>query len=251
MQKFNNNGVEIAYATAGNSTHPPILLIHGFGSTYKNNWIEPGWTEYLVEAGYFVVMLDNRGHGNSAKLYNKTDYDLDKMTQDGHNLMLHLSFNKYDVMGYSMGARISGYLAMSQPNAVKHVILGGLGDNIIHGTPKVENIAAGLLADNLSDVKDPIGRMFRIFAEHTGSDRKALAACILAPKRVMQKQDVMQIKQPTLVAIGTADDVAGDGEKLVDILPNGTYLPIPKRDHMRATGDKVFKIGVVEFLSQA
>lgn len=249
MQFFNNQNVEIAYLTAGNPINPPILLIHGFGSTHKNNWMEPGWVNHLVNAGYFVVMFDNRGHGQSQKLYTSADYDINKMADDAHNLMCYLKIKRYDVIGYSMGARISAFLAMQNPEVVRRVVFGGLGFNIITGTPGVELISAGLLADTLADVNDKLGRMFRIFADHTGSDRKALAACIMSPRRVMTEAEVQQITQPVLVAIGTVDDVAGSGDKLVEIMPNARYLPIPRRDHMRATGDKIFKQGVVEFLS--
>lgn len=248
MQKFNSQNVEIAYETAGNPEDKPILLIHGFGSTHKNNWVEPGWTAHLVDAGFYVVMLDNRGHGQSQKLYDRVDYNLDRMAEDGYNLMQHLGFDEFDLLGYSMGARISAFIAIAHPDAVKHVILGGLGHNIIEGTPDVEKIANGLLADSLADVKDEHGRTFRIFADHTGSDRNALAACIMSPRRTMTVAEVQQINQSVLVAIGTVDEVAGSGEELVAMLPNGEYLPIPRRDHMRATGDRVFKEGSVKFL---
>lgn len=249
MQKFSNFGVEIAFITAGNPINPAILLIHGFGSTHANNWVEPGWVDFLVEAGFFVVLFDNRGHGQSQKLYQASDYDVDKMAQDAFALMEFLDIGQFDVLGYSMGARISAYLAFQYPKAVRRLILGGLGDNIITGTPEVEEIAAGLLAEKLADVDDKIGRMFRIFADHTGSDRKALAACILSPRRVMTRAEVKQIRQPVLVAIGSVDDVAGDGEVLANLLDDGEFLVIPKRDHMRATGDKVFKQGVAKFLT--
>ncbi|NRA86983.1 MAG: alpha/beta hydrolase [Rhizobiales bacterium] len=248
MLKFISQNVEIAYETAGNPANPPILLIHGFGSTHINNWVQPGWVEFLLNAGYFVVMFDNRGHGMSQKLYDSADYDVHKMADDAHNLMVHLNIKKYNVLGYSMGARISAFVAMQNPASVKRVILGGLGYNIIDGTPGVQQIANGLFANTLEDVKDKLGRMFRIFADHTGSDRKALAACILSPRRVMLEAEVKSIKQPVLVAIGTVDDVAGDGPMLTNLLSDATFLSIPKRDHMRATGDKVFKNGVAEFL---
>lgn len=249
MQIFTTQNIEIAYTVAGEPENLPILLVHGFGSTHRNNWLEPGWTDFLVKAGFYVVMLDNRGHGQSQKLYDRTDYDLDKMADDSYNLMKHLGFDEFDIMGYSMGARISAFVALMHPRAVKHLILGGLGHNIIEGTPDVEKIAEGLLANELADVKDKLGRTFRIFADHTGSDRNALAACIMSPRRVMTEAEVKQITQPTLVAIGTVDDVAGDGEALVALLQDGKYLPIPRRDHMRATGDRVFKEGVVAFLT--
>ncbi len=54
---------------------------------------------------------------------------------------------------------------------------------------------------------------------------------------------------PTLIAVGTADEIAGSAQALGDIIPASQVLDIPSRDHMRAVGDKVYKAGVAEFLS--
>ncbi|MEM1201558.1 MAG: alpha/beta hydrolase, partial [Pseudomonadota bacterium] len=43
---------------------------------------------------------------------------------------------------------------------------------------------------------------------------------------------------------------AGAIEPLVDAVRDGEALPIPRRDHMRAVGDKVFKAGVLRFLEK-
>ena len=53
-----------------------------------------------------------------------------------------------------------------------------------------------------------------------------------------------------LVATGTADEIAGSTAELGRIIPGSKVLDIPNRDHMRAVGDKVYKTGVLEFLSQ-
>ena len=55
MHKFNSNGVEIAYETAGEG--PPILLIHGFASTGRVNWWDTGWVKTLTEAGRQVITI--------------------------------------------------------------------------------------------------------------------------------------------------------------------------------------------------
>ena len=53
-----------------------------------------------------------------------------------------------------------------------------------------------------------------------------------------------------MIAVGTADDIAGSAEALGKIIPGSEVLDIPNRDHMRAVGDKVYKTGVVDFLSR-
>jgi pimeloyl-ACP methyl ester carboxylesterase len=61
---------------------------------------------------------------------------------------------------------------------------------------------------------------------------------------------VASITLPTLVAVGTKDDVSGSGPELAKLLPNATALDIPGRDHNLAVGDKVHKQGVLEFLKR-
>ncbi|WP_163363718.1 alpha/beta fold hydrolase, partial [Enterobacter cloacae] len=71
MQTFDSDGVEIAYidvpATGG--TGDPVLLIHGFASNHAVNWVNTAWVRTLTQAGYRTIALDNRGHGQSGKLY--------------------------------------------------------------------------------------------------------------------------------------------------------------------------------------
>jgi pimeloyl-ACP methyl ester carboxylesterase len=55
---------------------------------------------------------------------------------------------------------------------------------------------------------------------------------------------------PLLIAVGTKDDIAGSAHDLARIIPGSEVLDIPGRDHMRAVGDKVYKTGVVDFLSR-
>jgi hypothetical protein len=44
--------------------------------------------------------------------------------------------------------------------------------------------------------------------------------------------------------------VAGSTAELGKVIPGSEVLDIPNRDHMRAVGDKVYKTGVVDFLSR-
>ncbi len=93
-------------------------------------------------------------------------------------------------------------------------------------------------------------RSFRSFAEQTKSDLKALAACMRRPRQTLSRTQVASIRTPTLVAVGTNDDVAGSAQKLAALIPGARALDIPNRDHMLAAGDKVFKAGVLDFLNQ-
>jgi pimeloyl-ACP methyl ester carboxylesterase len=253
LRRFSSDGVEIAFIDVAPEAHDlsePILLIHGFASSHRINWVNPRWVETLVRAGRRVVAFDNRGHGESEKLYDPADYRSDLMARDAANLLAHLELTRADVMGYSMGARIASFLALAEPGLVRALILGGLGDRLVHGAGLPEGIAEAMEAPSLESLTDPTQRMFRAFADQTKSDRAALAACIRGSRQSLTPKGAARITQPTLVAVGTRDAVAGDPHKLVAMLPRAEALDIEGRDHNLAVGDKAFKAGVLDFLGR-
>jgi pimeloyl-ACP methyl ester carboxylesterase len=248
MPTFSHGPVEIAYLDEGQGD--PIILIHGFASSKDVNWVQTGWFTALKGAGRRVIALDNRGHGQSAKLYNPDDYHTTRMASDAKALMAHLGITRADVMGYSMGARITAFLALQSPELTRSIVLGGLGIHLVEGVGLPESIADAMEAPSLADVTDPQGYTFRAFADKTKSDRRALAACIRGSRQELSREQVGSIRTPTLVAIGTRDLVAGSPDRLVALMPNARALPIPDRDHMIAVGDKVYKTGVLQFLAE-
>jgi pimeloyl-ACP methyl ester carboxylesterase len=253
MPSFKHGDVEIAYLDQGQDgpiAGDPIVLIHGFASNREVNWVYPGWVSTLTGAGRRVIALDNRGHGQSTKLYDPADYHTSKMGDDVRALLDHLRIERADVFGYSMGARVTAFLAAAHPQRVRSAILGGLGHKLIDGVGLPESIAEALEAPSLADVTDPIARTFRAFADQTKSDRRALAACIRGSRQVMSVEEVSQIASPTLVAVGTKDDVAGSAGELAALMQNARALDIPGRDHMLAVGDKTFKTAVLQFLDE-
>jgi pimeloyl-ACP methyl ester carboxylesterase len=248
MPSFFNGAVEIAYLDEGEGD--PILLVHGFASTKNVNWVYPGWVSELKKNGRRVIALDNRGHGDSAKLYDAAQYDVAIMATDVIALMDHLQIQRADIMGYSLGSRMTAVLAKSRPERLRSAILGGIGIGLIEGGGPGENVASALEAPSLGDVTDPVGRTFRAFADQTRSDRRALAACLRGSRRLMTADEAASITVPALIAVGTADEIAGSAHALGRIIPGAQVLDIPNRDHMRAVGDKVYKAGVAEFLSR-
>ncbi len=253
LRHFSSDGVHIAFvdvAPQGHDRGEPILLIHGFASNHRVNWVNPRWVETLSNAGRRVVAFDNRGHGESQKLYAPADYRSDRMARDAANLMARLGIERADVMGYSMGARIASFLALAEPRRVRALILGGLGDRLVHGAGLPEGIAEAMEAPSLESLSDPTQRMFRAFAEQTKSDLAALAACIRGSRQSLTPAEAARIVQPTLVAVGTRDAVAGDPHKLAALLPRAKALDIEGRDHNLAVGDKAFKAAALDFLER-
>jgi pimeloyl-ACP methyl ester carboxylesterase len=248
MPRFLHDGVEIAFLDEG--AGEPIVLVHGFASNKEVNWVAPGWVATLTGAGRRVIALDNRGHGASTKLYEPAAYHSALMAVDVRALIDHLGLGRADVMGYSMGARNTAFLALAHREHVRSAVLGGLGIRLVEGVGLPDTIAEALEAPSLADVSDPVAYMFRAFGEQTHSDLRALAACLRGSRQTLSRAEVGRIATPVLVAVGTKDPIAGSADELAALLPAGRALPIPNRDHMLAVGDKAYKAGVLEFLDE-
>ncbi len=251
MQFFSHDGFDFAYIDQQPSPEAePVLLIHGFASTHIVNWVSPGWVKALTDAGYRAIALDNRGHGSTSKSYDTADYTPQKMAGDAAALLGRLGISRAHVMGYSMGARIAAFLALAEPQLVATLIFGGLGSGMVDGVGDWDPIASALLAEDAASVTHPRGKAFRAFADQTKSDRRALAACIATSRADLTEAEVARITQPTLVAVGTKDDIGGSPDELAGLMPNAESFAIEGRDHMLAVGDRSFKQRAVEFLKE-
>jgi pimeloyl-ACP methyl ester carboxylesterase len=149
-----------------------------------------------------------------------------------------------------MGARIGAFLVLGHRERVRSLIMGGLGIHLTEGFGLPMSIAEAMEAESIEELRDPQQKMFRGFAEATKSDRRALAACIRGSRQVLTPEQIHHIDVPTLVCVGTRDDVAGDPHPLAEMLPEGRAVDIPDRDHNRAVGDRVYKQAVLEFLDE-
>jgi pimeloyl-ACP methyl ester carboxylesterase len=253
MKHFTSSGVDIAFVDlppTGDDRGEPIVLVHGFASNHTVNWVNTLWTRTLTHDGRRVIALDNRGHGRSARLHDPAAYTSEVMAGDVRALLDHLGIGRADVMGYSMGARITAHLAMAHPERVRAAILGGLGIRLVEGVGLPVGIADAMEAPSLEALTDPMQRMFRAFAESTKSDLAALAACIRGSRQTMTREECAALAVPVLVAVGTKDPIAGDPHALAALIPGAEALDIPGRDHNLAVGDRVYKAGVLDFLQR-
>lgn len=248
MDFFDSDGIEIAYLdTGGGDGKLPVLLIHGFASNVATNWVNTGWVSFLTKAGYRVIAFDNRGHGESQKLYDLVDYGAPLMAEDARRLLDHLGIARVNVIGYSMGARIAAFLALAHPERVARVVFGGLGINMVRGMAGTGPIARALEAASIEEVTNPTARTFRAFAEQTKSDLKALAACIRSSRAPISAEMASEIAAPVLVAVGSTDVIGGSADELAALIPGARAYTIPDKDHNRAVGDRSFKAETLAF----
>lgn len=246
MSEFVSVGIRLSFSDEGEGR--PVVLVHGFASNRIMNWVNTSWITTLARSGRRVIALDNRGHGQSQKLYEPASYTPAIMAADVLALIDHLGLPAAALLGYSMGARIAAFAALSAPEKITALVLSGLADTLVKGLPNGEGIAAAFEAPSAAEVADPDVRGFRVFAEETGSDLTALAACIRATRQTLSEADVARIAVPTLVVAGANDTIAGSADALAALIPGAKAVTLAGRDHMSSVGDRIHKSEVLAFL---
>jgi pimeloyl-ACP methyl ester carboxylesterase len=244
---ISKDGVRIAYDIVGEGA--PVLLIHGFAASRAQNWKSPGWYETLTGGGYQVIAMDCRGHGESDKPHNPKAYDHDLMAADAVAVIRASGANAVFLMGYSMGGFISMRLLLDYPELLRKVVIGGVGETYLHGRPEQRAaIADALLEPDKSKLTDPTTKAFRIFAEQSGKDLQALAACMRGNRKSYTAADLAGSTRPVLVVCGENDTLTGPPGPLAAAFADGRAVTVARRDHMTTVGDKVYKQAVLDFL---
>jgi pimeloyl-ACP methyl ester carboxylesterase len=242
------DGVKIAYEVEG--AGPPVVLLHGFGSNRVVNWKSTLWYQTLGRAGRRVIAIDCRGHGESGKPHNSEAYDEGRMAADVAAVLEDIGIPKADIMGYSMGGFLAVRLMHDAPLRVGRTVLAGLGNNYFHTTREwAEVIAGGLLAPDAASIANPLAKDFRIFCERAGNDLKAMAACVLRPRRTFAPAELKLLPHKVLVVCGADDTLTGSPEPLANAFADARALLVPRRNHHSTVGDRVYKDAVLEFLA--
>src|SRR5437588_3101073 len=246
MPSLDSNGVRIHYELAGPDDGVPTLLLHGFASDAQLNWGGTRWIETLTGAGRLVVAPDLRGHGQSDKPHEASAYHEDAMAGDAARLLEHLGIKEADVVGYSMGARLSLRLAAGSSERLGRVVLGGLGTQ--GAVQQAESIAARLRGER--GPGDPVADTFYQFAgSRPVNDLEALACCIVGLSE-SPPVDARDLRVPVLLVNGAQDVLAGGGRELAARLPDGRFLELPGRDHLSAVPDRRFRDAALSFLDE-
>ena len=243
------DGVELAYERLGEG--PAIVLVHGFGSSRVQNWKSTGWYGGLTGAGFSIVAMDCRGHGESGKPHDEAAYGHDRMAEDVVAVMQACDLADALVLGYSMGGFIGLRLLAAHPERVRKLAIAGVGENYLQDritSPQARAaLAEALLTPDKDGITDSRARMFRAFADQPGKDRLALAACMRAMSPHLPLEILSRLQRPVLVVNGGEDTTAGRPEPLAAVLADGRAVTIPGRDHMSAVGDKNTRQAVIDF----
>jgi pimeloyl-ACP methyl ester carboxylesterase len=256
MATFDSGGLSLAYddITPAGGASGTVLMVHGFATSRAENWRRLGWYGAFERKGYRIVAHDLRGHGDSDKPHDPAAYGQDVLVGDIVRLMDHLALERVDLLGYSMGARLSLQTALQHPDRVGNLIVGGIGGRMLKAPedqPKpTMTMAEAMRAADLETITDKTMKGFRLFADQQGEDRLALAAFTEARGggSPLTADDLGLLRPPTLVVAGSRDEMAGDPQELADAIPGAKSVTLPACDHFSAIPHALFKAAVFDFL---
>ncbi|HAS10539.1 MAG TPA: alpha/beta hydrolase [Acidimicrobiaceae bacterium] len=217
----------------------PVVLIHGFGTSYELTWVHNGWVDLLADEGREVIGVDLLGHGDAPKPTDPEAYDdLGARVRDA------LPDEPADAIGFSLGAKTLLQVAAADPSRFRSLIVAGVGSNLFQRSDHsavVDAVRTG------HDGGNPALRYFAGLADLPGNDREALAACMSNGGGGITPEQLAAITCPVLVVLGD-QDFTGPADPLVDALPDATYVELARTDHAKTPKSFAFIDAALEFL---
>ena len=242
---FDSNGVQIHYVDRGHGV--PVVLLHGFTGSSARHWKAPGVMEALGTAGYRVIAMDCRGHGQSGKPRDAGQYGLE-MVRDVVRLLDHLNLERAHVVGYSVGGAIASQLLVRHPDRLQTVTLlgsGWEGEDLGALTSQFEELAEGFArgdasaliraatsSDQDGPTDDEVAALnASLFARN---DPQVLAAVArgLPPLFEISGDSLRVATLPVLAIIGEHDDTNLEAVKrMAGVVPGLEVVEIPGASH--------------------
>jgi len=220
----------------------PVVLVHGFASSFERNWREPGWVDLLQEEGRSVIGFDLPGHGQAAKPADPAAYSgLEE------SIMAAMpAAGQVDAIGFSLGAQLLLRAASAAPDRFRRIVLGGVGDSVFASTDP-EPVARAVASGQASEEAGPPAAALTHFALAPGNDRAALAACLRRPQAPLTEAEVAAVRLPVLVVLGERD-FAGPAGRLIATLPDARLVSLPRTDHFGTPKDFRFVQAALDFV---
>jgi pimeloyl-ACP methyl ester carboxylesterase len=221
---------------------PPVLLVHGFATSFETTWRHNGWVDLLTDAGREVIGVDLLGHGSAPKPHDPEAYrDLEARVIDA------MPPEPVDAVGFSMGARTVLYLAATNPERFRRLVVAGVGANLFDQDPQRGAFIRDAILGN-ADPDDREAGYFAQLADAAGADRVALAACISRPDTPAITPELLAaVTHPVLICLGDRD-FAGPADPLLDALADARVKVLRGVDHFATPKDFGFLDAALRFI---
>jgi|SRR5581483_4420781 len=104
------NGIDLYYERHGEAGEP-LVFVHGYTGDITD------WRFQVPEFArtHRVLIFDNRGHGRSEAPADRTSYTIEQMADDAEALIEYVGFERYHLLGHSMGGAIAQEIALRNP----------------------------------------------------------------------------------------------------------------------------------------
>jgi pimeloyl-ACP methyl ester carboxylesterase len=257
---FDSGGVKIHYLVEGKGE--PVLLIHGFATNARLQWMVSGVFKALAK-DHRVIAMDVRGHGDSGKPSDPKKYGTE-MVEDAVRLLDHLKIGKAHVVGYSMGALITGKLLGTHPDRLLTATLGGTGifpegvtlppnlEKLAQSLEKGKGMGSILMTMTPPGKAKPSAGTIRSANRLVGDNGKALAAVVRSWTTLGVSRDQLEAnKVPTLALIGTADPFKEGFDFMKECMSNLKIVTLDGATHLNAPSNPKFVRSLLSFLAES
>lgn len=119
-QFVKTNHITLHVMTDGPEDGTPVILLHGFPEFHY------GWRKQvpaLVNAGFRVIVPDQRGYNVSDKPKGISSYDVNILAEDVIGLLDHFGIEKVFLVGHDWGAVVAWTAALNHPNRLKGLVI--------------------------------------------------------------------------------------------------------------------------------
>jgi pimeloyl-ACP methyl ester carboxylesterase len=239
-----SDGVELAWHELGQGR--PVILLHGLFSDAAMNWIKFGHAARIAAEGFRVVMPDLRARGRSARPHGEAFYPRGILARDLRELIARLELAKFDLGGFSLGARTT-VEAVGKGLRPRRAMLGGAGLDGLRNWKRRKTFFLEAIA-LFDTVKrgDPHWLSIQ-FMKSQNVDRIA-AAQLLESFEDAFVDWLQAFTMPTLVVCGSEDDDNGSAEELANVLPHAIFEEVPGT-HMSSVTKPQLGEAIARFLA--
>jgi pimeloyl-ACP methyl ester carboxylesterase len=223
----------------------PVVLVHGWGGSFRETWQKPGINALLEDIGRIPVGLDLLGHGEQEK-----PHDPEAYTELPSWLLAHLPNNPVvDAVGFSLGALTILRALVATPQRFGKVVLAGIGDGVFtKSSPDAHKRIVDALEGRAPE-DDTFARMFAHYGNTPGNDLLALTAIMKRPaSEPVTEEQLSAITNEILIVIGDAD-FTGPATRLAAAFPNAKLTILRNTDHFATPESFSFIDAILEFLA--
>ncbi|TQC50147.1 alpha/beta fold hydrolase [Rhodococcus sp. WS4] len=228
--------------STGHTCAPPVVLVHGWGSTCERTWGGSDLERNLEQDGRRIIRVDLLGHGTSRAPHDRAEY-----AHMADELAAHLPADTVvDGVGFSLGGKLLLQLACAQPQRFRRLVIAGVGDNLLrpeNGAAVAQSLHEGITDDTPAALRPVLAE-----ALASGNDRHALAAAIQRPPSLLASEQLRTIGAQVLLVVGDLDVIAGAADQVSAAIPHLAGIVLEGVDHVSTPQEPRLQAAAAQFL---